>query len=73
MITSAKPAPSLPGSQAATNASDALISGFTQSGRPERNTETVGTPAAFSFLSKASACLSPGWNSSVGMSPRISA
>ena len=38
------PPPSLPGSQAATNASDALISGLVHSGRPDRKTDTIGVP-----------------------------
>ena len=40
------PPGSLPGSQAATKASELLISGFVQSGRPEIKTDTTGTPSA---------------------------
>ena len=58
--TSAMPSPCVPGSQAATNASDALISGETNSGRPDRNTETTGTPAAFSLRSSARSVASLG-------------
>jgi hypothetical protein len=67
------PPPSEPGSQAATKASEALISGFTHSGRPDRNTATTGMPAAFSFFSRARSVLSPGWYSTLAMSPWNSA
>ena len=42
--TSATPPPSEPGSQAATKASESFISGFTQSGRPDRKIDTTGMP-----------------------------
>ena len=47
------PTPSDPGSHAATKASDAFSSGFTQSGRPEMNTLTVGMPASRNAVSSA--------------------
>ena len=67
--TSAIPSPSLPGSQAATKASDALISGLTHSGRPDMKMLTVGTPAACSRRRIAKSVLSPGENSKVSRSP----
>jgi hypothetical protein len=51
--TSAMPAPSEPGSHAATKASAALISRLIHSGRPLRNTATTGMPSAFSRLSSS--------------------
>ena len=48
--TSARPPPSLPGSQATTNASAALSAGFTSSGRPVIITATTGMPCALSFF-----------------------
>ena len=46
--TSARPAPSEPGSQVTTNASAALSAGFTYSGRPVIITATTGMPCSFS-------------------------
>ena len=54
------PPPSVPGSHAATNASDALICGLTHNGRPERNTATTGTCAPRSLRSSSRSDVSPG-------------
>ena len=54
------PGEDLPGSHAATKASAALISRFTQSGRPLRKTATTGMPSALSRLSSARSVSLPG-------------
>ena len=71
--TSATPRPSVPGSHAATKAFEALISGFTHSGRPDRNTDTTGMPCARRCLIRSRSVGSPGANASVGTSPWNSA
>ena len=72
-MTSATPPPSEPGSQAATKASDALISGFVHSGRPDRKIVTTGMPAAWSRPISSTSDLSPGLNSRLDTSPWLSA
>ena len=71
--TSAIPAPSVPGNQAATKASDALSSLFTHIGRPEINTDTTGMPCSFSELKSANDFLFPRSNSRLSLSPCPSA
>jgi len=53
------PSPSLPGSQAATKASEWLSSLLTHAGRPDKNTVTTGIPLLRMLRNRAKSVLLP--------------